>query len=120
MKWDNTTLFTIADLEALEGELLKKISFPNRHEVVKHILESHILSRFSHIENPLGKLLNPQIFSQAAIYLNLAIAMRENSLIPGDLFSKKSEYYDLLFRRELDRALESAKFDIKTGVEFIR
>ncbi len=121
MSWDDALLFTTADLLAREGKLLENVEFPNRHAVVKEIVGERIKARFPHIDDPLSEIVDPSVFSEAALCLNLAIVLRENSTRKDDLFSVRAEFYQRRFEQELERAFSKVRFSTEeTGIEIVR
>ena len=121
MNWNDTLLFATTEILSREGELLNNISFINRHEVVKHLIEERIKNRFSHLESPLDEISNPTVFKEAAICLNISIILRENSYRRDDIFSIRSEFYQRRFEEEMERAFSILKInDENLGVELVR
>ena len=121
MSWLDITLFATSDLHSREGELLDGLPFVNRHDVVKHIIEERIKARFNQIAEPLDEMMNPQVFAESAICLNLAMVLRENSARRDDIFAIRAEFYQRRFEEELERAFASIEFsETQSGVELVR
>lgn len=121
MSWNDEKLFATSELLAREGELLEGLPFVNRHEVAKHIIEQRIVKKFSHIDDPLSQIVDPKIFSEAAICLNIALVLRENSSRKDDIFSIRAEFYQRRFEEELMRVFSILRLtSASAGVEILR
>ncbi len=121
MSWDDTILFLTSDIMSREGELLDNLSFVNRHEVVKHIIEERIKAKYPHIANPLDEIIDPVIFGESAICLNLSLVLRENSIRKEDTYAIRAEFYHRRYREEFARAIAAMEFENEdAGIEIIR
>ncbi len=122
MSFSDITLYTTSDILVREGEILENVPFINRHDVVKHIIEERIKSRFPDISDPVSEISDPSVFKDAGIFLNLALILRENSSRKDDIFAVRAEFYQRMFEKEILRAFDSLKFDTEKneGVEIVR
>jgi len=110
MSFSDETLFTTSDILAREGEILKNVPFVNKHDLVKYIIEGRITERFSHIDDPIAQIDDSSVFREAAILLNLALVLRENSSRKDDIFAVRAEFYLRQFEREMERAYNKLNF----------
>ena len=110
MSFSDETLFTTSDILAREGEILKNVPFVNKHDLVKYIIEGRIIEKFSHIDDPISQIDDASVFREAAIFLNLALVLRENSSAKDDIFSIRAEFYLRQFEREMERAYNKLNF----------
>ncbi|RKZ34052.1 hypothetical protein DRQ33_02980 [bacterium] len=124
MGWMETTLFTTSDILSREGELLKDLPLIDRHDLVLEILGQKIEHRFSHLEQPEEKITNPEIFREAALNLNLAIVLRDNSSRKDDIYAVRAEFYQRRFEQEFQQAIEMVQLDTESqsvgGIEILR
>ena len=100
MSFSETTLFTTSDILARESKILENVPSINRHEIVKSLITDRIHARFPDIDDVEDHIENPEIFSECAICLNLALVLRENSTHKDDIYAVRAEFYQRKFEEE--------------------
>jgi hypothetical protein len=121
VSWNTEILFTESELKMLEGELLDGLVGFCRHNFVKEQLLLKIKNRFPHISDVASKIDNAQAFKTAAMSLDLAIVLGENSLAEDDIFAHKSKLYRTEFETQFEESIMALKLDDTTcEVELVR
>jgi len=123
MSFENIILYDVNDLYDIEPEHLGDLERIDRRDMTLAIIGSRIKNHFRGYESAdiLDCIVNPEVFRESAIYLNLQLVFYANSGSSGD-YLRKAEYYALKYEESLKRALEQIEIDgfETTGPQLVR